>query len=134
MTEIDHHRSWFLPPQFFTKKMSSAATKPIYGSLPTTEEQKQHLIRIKEAQEYLASHRVKEIYSKLVYELVVNRPNHAVPFMIERLKEIKEIGLDKPRQPKPRLISVVTDCKDDFEINQAIKHAATDFNMKMYVF
>ncbi|KAG2386928.1 hypothetical protein C9374_001963 [Naegleria lovaniensis] len=107
------------------------ATKMVYGSLPTSEEQKQHLHRIKEAQEYLSSHRVKELYSKLVYELVVNRPNQAIPFMIERLKEIKDIGLDKPRQPRPRLISVVTDCKDDFEINQAIKHVATDFNMKI---
>jgi len=103
----------------------------IYGSLPTSEEKKQHLERIRQAQDYLATHRIKEIFSKLIYDVVVFRPNNAIQSMVDRLTTMKEQGLDAPAPPKPRLIAMVTNSKEDFEINQAIKHLAIDFNIKM---
>ncbi|EFC48771.1 predicted protein [Naegleria gruberi] len=103
----------------------------VYGSLPTSEEQKQNLERIKQAQDYLASHRIKELFSKLIYELIVHRPNQAYPALVDRLKQIKEFGMEATTSPKPRLIGIITDTKEDFEIHQAIKHIATDMNMKM---
>ena len=65
-------------------------------------------------QEYFAKNRIKELYSRLVYEVTLYRPNDPIKFMISRLEEFHNIKqelrqkvLDPTACPMPNIPKVI---------------------------
>ncbi|KAL9644576.1 hypothetical protein ABK040_015315 [Willaertia magna] len=92
--------------------------------------QQENLLKLNQAKDYLAKHRIKEIYSRLINELTQHRPNNPYDYMVNRLKDMKVNGIDHPIQERPRITAIITNASDDFEVVQALKHLAVDMNMK----
>lgn len=70
--------------------------------------------QLEEAQVYLAKHRIKELYSKLVYELTMYRPNNPKKFIHERIHDMlnfknshKQDVLDPSAVPLPKRPQII---------------------------
>eukprot|EP01027_Heterolobosea_sp_BB2_P027024 GEZU01042201.1.p1 GENE.GEZU01042201.1~~GEZU01042201.1.p1 ORF type:complete len:242 (+),score=90.28 GEZU01042201.1:100-825(+) len=58
------------------------------------------------AQEYLSKHQIRQLFERLTSELVVNRPADPIDYIVQRLGEIKEKGIDAEAS-KPRVVFVL---------------------------
>jgi hypothetical protein len=83
-----------------------------YKRTMTTAQDQQSIDKRKEdAQVYLASHHIKELYAKLVYEATLYRVNEPLEYFRSRLEDFAQHGLTHERS-YPRIIFIIGETRE----------------------